>query len=312
MKLEGIHHVTSITADAAGNVAFYVGLLGLRMVKKTVNQDDPTVYHLFYADDDGSPGADMTFFEYRGARRGRAGAGMVHTVAFRVADDEALGFWQRRLEGAGVATECEDASLRFSDPEGICLQLVVEDVPDTPLLASHPEVPGRYAIQGIAGVRAYATDPDASARLLSGVFGCKPQAGRAHAWEVRGNERGGWYALDPAPSVPGFGGAGTVHHVALCIADGDYDAWLRLLEDARIASSGPVDRHYFRSIYLREPSHVLLELATAGPGFDVDEPRETLGRNLVLPPRLEPFRAQIESVLTPLPDDVGLALPGDS
>src|SRR5713101_4079685 len=135
MKLEGIHHVTSITADAQGNVDFYAGVLGLRLVKKTVNQDDPTVYHLFYGDDEGSPGLDLTFFEYPGARRGRAGAGMVHRIVLRVGSQEALDFWGRRL---GV--EAADGSLLFEDPEGLGLELRVVDTPDDPLLAEHPEI----------------------------------------------------------------------------------------------------------------------------------------------------------------------------
>ena len=162
MRFEGIHHVTCITGDAPGNVDFYTGVLGLRLVKKTVNQDDPTVYHLFYADEDGSAGADITFFEYPGARRGRAGDGMVHTVSFRVGSSEALTFWQARLEAGGIATTLEGDRLRFEDPEGLGLELVVSRIGDEPLTASHPETPAEHALQGFDGVRAFASRPEAS------------------------------------------------------------------------------------------------------------------------------------------------------
>ena len=141
MKLEGIHHVTAITADAQDNVDFYAGVLGLRLVKKTVNQDDPTVYHVFYSDEQGQAGSDITFFEFPGAPRGRAGDGMVHTIAWRVASPAALDFWEQRLGGAGIAVERADRSLSFEDPEGLRHELRVSDVSDEPLIAEHPEVP---------------------------------------------------------------------------------------------------------------------------------------------------------------------------
>src|SRR6188472_2859850 len=144
MKLEGIHHVTCITGDAPGNVDFYAGVLGLRLVKKTVNQDDPTVYHLFYADEKGSAGSDITFFEYPGARPGRAGAGMVYRVSWRVASEQALDFWEQRIGGGQRA----EGSLVFGDPEGLELELVVSDSPDPPLIADHPEIPAEFVLQG--------------------------------------------------------------------------------------------------------------------------------------------------------------------
>src|ERR1700704_3891922 len=147
MKFEGIHHITAITADAPGNVDFYTGLLGLRMVKRSVNQDDPTVYHLFYGDEEGSPGADLTFFEYPGAAPGRAGAGMVHRIVWRVASEAALDFWADRLGGAGVAVERETGWLRFADPEGLGLELRVVDSADDALIADHPEIPAELALQ---------------------------------------------------------------------------------------------------------------------------------------------------------------------
>ena len=165
-KLEGVHHVTCITGDAPGNVQFYVGTLGLRMVKKTVNQDDPTVYHLFYADEAGSPGSDITFFEYPGARPGRAGAGMVHLIRWRVGSEDALDFWADRLADAGTSVTRGDGSLRFADPEGLGHELAVVETPDEPLVADHPEIPRELALQGFDGVRAYAANPERSRSLL--------------------------------------------------------------------------------------------------------------------------------------------------
>jgi len=161
VKLEGVHHVTCITGDAPANVEFYAGELGLRMVKKTVNQDDPTVYHLFYADERGSAGADITFFEYPGAPRGRAGDGMVHLVSFRVGSEESLDFWQKRVGG-----EIRERSLVFEDPEGLGLQLLVDDTGEEPLVAEAPDVPAEHRIRGFAGVRAYASQPERSDHLL--------------------------------------------------------------------------------------------------------------------------------------------------
>src|SRR5262245_39435423 len=174
MRLEGIHHVTAITGDAPGNVDFYARLLGLRMVKKTVNQDDPTVYHLFYADELGSAGADITFFEYPGARPGRAGAGMVHRITWRVASDAALDFWAERLGAERVATERADGRLRFSDPEGLGLELAVVETADDPLVAESPEIPAELALRGFDSVRAYHRAPEASRAFLEQAVSFDP------------------------------------------------------------------------------------------------------------------------------------------
>ena len=301
MRFEGIHHVTCITGDAPGNVDFYTRVLGLRMVKKTVNQDDPTVYHLFYADEEGSAGADITFFEYPGARRGRAGAGMVHTITFRVASDAALDFWADRLEVEGIPTSRTDGRLRFDDPEGLGLELAVVTTTDVPLVARHPDVPTDVALQGFDSVHAFASDPEASRGLLEETLGFVP-TGPA-SWEVRGSVRGGHYAYDPPPaSGAGVPGAGTVHHVAFASNMDEQDAWLETVRSAGHSASGVIDRFWFRSIYFREPSGVLFELATLGPGFTIDEDADHLGESLILPPAFEHLRARIEPVLTPLPD----------
>jgi glyoxalase family protein len=300
MQLEGIHHVTCVTGDAPGNVDFYTRVLGLRMVKKTVNQDDPTVYHLFYADERGSAGADITFFEYPGARRGRAGAGMVHTTAFRVASEEALTFWEERLAGEGLGTTREPGRVRFEDPEGLGLALTVSDGPDEPLVARHPEIPAEVALQGFDSVRAFAHDPERSRPLLEGVLGFAPSG--PSAWEVRGASRGGLYGYDAPPAGAGVPGAGTVHHVAWSSTMEDHEAWQRRVTEAGMRATPVIDRFWFRSVYFREPSGVLFELATLGPGFGVDEDPEHLGESLILPPAFEHLRPQVERSLTPIPD----------
>ena len=300
MRLEGIHHVTCITGDAPGNVSFYAGTLGLRMVKKTVNQDDPTVYHLFYADEQGSPGADITFFEYPGARRGRAGDGMVHTVSWRVASEAALDFWEQRLAGEDVDSTRADGSLTFADPEGLRLELVVRATADAPLVAEHPTVPVEMALQGFDGVRAFSSAPDASRGALETTLGFVPAGDET--WEVRGDARGGLYAYDAPPADRGTGGAGTVHHVAFSSRTEEHEAWWQAVVGADLHPSSIIDRFWFKSIYFREPSGVLFELATLGPGFSVDEDPEHLGERLILPPAFEHLREKVEPMLTPLPD----------
>ncbi|MGI8846319.1 MAG: VOC family protein [Thermoleophilaceae bacterium] len=297
MKLEGIHHITAITADASRNVDFYARVLGLRMVKKTVNQDDPSVYHLFYADEQGSPGADLTFFEYPGAPLGRAGDGMVHRVVWRVASAAALDFWADRLADAGADPVREGDGLRFSDPEGLDHELVVSSSPDEPLVADHPDVPRELALQGFEGVRAYASDPEASRDLLAEGLGFTPLG---DAWELRGDFRGGWLAYDAPPAERGEPAAGTVHHVAWASTMEDHEAWRERVQQHGARPTPPIDRFWFRSIYFREPSGVLFEIATLGPGFATDEDPDHLGEKLVLPPRFEPAREQIEATLKPI------------
>jgi glyoxalase family protein len=301
MELHGVHHITAITGDAPANVEFYVGVLGLRMVKKTVNQDDPTVYHLFYADEAGSPGSDLTFFEYPGISRGLAGTGMVHRIVWRVGSHAALAFWEERLTGAGVDPARTDGTLRFADPEGLEHELSVYDGPDPPLVADAPDVPREHALQGFDGVRAYTTDPARSEALLRGTLGFG--GGEGGLWEVRGEQRGGFYAYDPAPPIQPVQGAGSVHHVAFASRREEQADWQRHVAGSGLARPTPViDRFYFESIYFREPSGVLFEIATMGPGFSADEDPAHLGERLSLPPRFERVRAQVEQTLTPLPD----------
>ena len=309
MQLEGIHHITAITGDAPGNVDFYARVLGLRLVKKTVNQDQPSVYHLFYADEQGTPGADVTFFEFPGAAPGRAGAGMVHTIVWRVASEEALDFWTGRLAAEGVETTRGDGSLRFADPEGLGHELLVAEVPDQPLIADHPEVPRELALQGFHAARAYASDPDASRPLIEEQLGFAPveqdpahpgDLGATRAYEVRGARRGGLWIYDEPPSEPGREGAGTVHHIAWASEMDDHEAWRDRALAGGARATEVIDRFWFRSIYFREPSGVLFEIATLGPGFDADEEPAHLGEKLVLPPKFEPLRERIEATLTPI------------
>src|SRR6266550_3044843 len=299
MRLEGIHHITAITGDAPQNVNFYAGVLGLRLVKKTVNQDDPTVYHLFYADELGSPGSDITFFEYPGARRGRAGGGMVHRIVWRVASEDALSFWEERLREEGVELSREPARLRFSDREGLGLELAVVETTDDPLVAQHPEIPAEFALQGFDGVRAFSSDPAASREFLTGALDFEPTG--ETRYEARGEKRGSFYVYDEARER-GIQGAGTVHHVAWASPPEEHEAWRQRAIDGGASPTPIIDRFYFRSIYFREPSGVLFEIATIGPGFTIDEPREHLGERLSLPPAFEHLREQVEPLLTPLPN----------
>jgi glyoxalase family protein len=299
VRLEGIHHITAITGDAPGNVEFYAGVLGLRLVKKTVNQDDPTIYHLFYADELGSAGADITFFEYPGVARGEAGAGMVHRIVWRVASTEALDYWSERLGERGIAVERTEDSVRFDDPEGLGLELRVSDAGDEPLVAEHAEVPQHLALQGFEGARAYTLDLGRSRSLLEETMGFRPLDGTG--FESRGEQRGSLWDYDQT-TTRGRQGAGTVHHIAWASHMEDHTAWRDRVAEAGMQVTPVIDRFYFRSIYYREPSGVLFEIATLGPGFTADEPLETLGESLSLPPDYEHLRERLGGALTPLPD----------
>jgi glyoxalase family protein len=222
---------------------------------------------------------------------------MVHRIAWRVSDAAALDFWADRLGADGVATERDGDSLRFSDPEGLDLELVVPATPEPPLAARAGDIPEEHALLGFDGVHAYSSRPDASAPLLGDTLGFE-RAG--DDWVVRGDERSSTFAYDAAPAERAIQGAGTVHHVAFASQDADHEAWRERASDAGAHVTPVIDRDYFRSIYFREPSGVLFEIATLSPGFTVDEPAEHLGESLRLPAQHEHLRPQLERVLTPL------------
>ncbi len=299
MRLEGIHHITAITADARGNVDFYGRVLGLRMVKKTVNFDDPTAYHLYYGDEQGSPGSIITFFEYPGAIPGLAGAGMVHRIVWRVDSTASLDFWQQRIGAEQLPLHREELLLRFRDPEGLEHELLVEPPEGRTLKASFPGIPPEHAINGFHGARAYAWTPDDSRSLLDSL-GFRTLAERHDTFRMLGSEPEAIWSYDEPREQRGVSGAGTVHHIAWrCPAD-EHAAWRAeaLRQGAHVTPI--IDRDYFKSIYFREPSGVLFEIATDEPGFAVDEDPRRLGEALKLPSQHEHLRDVLERSLTPL------------
>jgi glyoxalase family protein len=299
MNVDGLHHVTAITADIDANLEFYGRLLGLRLVWQGVNADDPEMRHIAYGDERGSPGSIVTFFDMPGVARGRPGAGMVHRLLFRVASGEALDFWERRLARAGMPGDRLVDRLVFSDPEGLGLELVIDDGEDEPLVADAPDVDEPVAIRGVHAVHAYSTDPVRSAPVFGEVLGMEPEgSGRWLAW---GERRHGLVVYDPAPGEHGVMGAGTVHHLAFTIRDGEQDAWRSHVAAAGLRPTLVMDRKMFKSVYFREPSGVLLEVATDQPGF-VFEPPDHLGEALVLIGDLEHRRAELERRFPLLPN----------
>jgi glyoxalase family protein len=225
---------------------------------------------------------------------------MIHTTVFRVGSEEALDFWADRLAGEGISSQRDGRSLRFEDPEGLGLELMVTDVPDEPLTADAPDIPAEHRIQGFEGVRAYSSSPEQSRPVLEQGLGLQDQGD--DVWKAEGEERRGWIAYDAPPAERGLSGAGTVHHVAWASTMDDHQAWRERVMQTGMHPTPVIDRFWFRSIYFREPSGVLFEIATLGPGFTEDEPLETLGEKLVLPPAFERYREDVERTLTPLPD----------
>lgn len=301
MQLDGIHHITCITADARGNVDFYARVLGLRLVKKTVNFDAPDVYHLYYGDEDGAPGSILTFFEFPQAAQGRAGAGMIHRLRWRVGSEEALGFWAERLAREGVTFDGDSSdpnSLQFRDPENLGLELAVVETDDQPLIAQADGIEPEHALRGFDGVRAYGRRSDQGARLLTEAMGFELRAPGTYI--LQGGRRHATYLDDEPPSAVGIQGAGTVHHIAWCDRDQDHAAWHDRLADVAAHPTPIIDRQYFLSIYFREPNGVLFEIATPSPGFAIDEDPAHLGTQLRLPPQHEHLRKRLEQSLTPL------------
>ena len=307
LRVHGIHHLTAVTARAAQNVAFYTRVLGLRLVKKTVNQDDVRAYHLFYADNAGSPGTDLTFFDWPAARERRGNSSVTRT-GLRIPKGSAA-WWAEYLKKHGVETVLSERATRtvldFDDPEGQRLSLVEDDGVSARPVAS--AVPAAHQIMGLGPVTLTVPGLFPTDGVLERAYGLEKAhsysepAGETHVFKMDAAGPQGELHLAVRPSLPPHRpGAGGVHHVAFRIRNEDLDAWDEQLKNLGLATSGEVERYYFRSIYYREPNGVLLELATDGPGFTADEPLETLGQNLSLPPFLEGRRAAIEANLKPL------------
>jgi glyoxalase family protein len=309
--LLGIHHVTAIAGDPQANVDFYVGVLGLRLVKRSVNQDDPGTYHLFYADAVGHPGTDLTFFPWPGARHGRPGAGQTTVVALAVPGD-ALAYWTRRLAAHGVAYEgptrrFDEEVIAFSDPDGMPVELVAgPGTGERALWAPWEDgpVPPQQAIRGLHGVTLREAGVEPTQAFLVEALGFHVAGDGEGRLRFAIGAGGSGAFLDLVArrgEGPGRIAAGSIHHVAWRIADADrHRQWWKQLGARGVGVSPIIDRFWFTSIYFHEPGGALFEIATDGPGFTVDEHLETLGGRLILPPWLEPQRAQIERVLPPL------------
>jgi glyoxalase family protein len=312
MDLKGIHHLTAVTAHAAANHRFYTGTLGLRLVKKTVNQDDVSAYHLFYADGQATPGTDITFFDWPVGPETR-GTHSISRTGFRVSGADQLEWWAKYLRDAGVITSdvmVQDgrATLDFEDFEGQRLSLV----DDGGAGQSHPwalsSVPAERQIRGLGPITISVPDlapTDAVLRALMNMRRVRDytntQGATVHVYEMGSGGPGAELHVAVEPNLPfARQGAGGVHHVAFCVPDAEYTAWAERLQSLRVPNSGPVDRFWFKSLYFREPNGILFELATEGPGFATDEPMDRLGETLSLPPFLEHRRVDIEAGLVPL------------
>jgi glyoxalase family protein len=298
MKLDGMHHITMITGDARRNVEFYAEIIGLRLVKKTVNFDAPEAYHLYFGDEQGSAGSILTWFEFAGARPGRAGAGMIHTIQLGVASEASLDFWAQRLAGSGYGSERGERSLSFEDYDGLRFELVVADDGNPPLRAEHPQVPAEHAILGVAGARAYiGGGTEADRELLTATLGFT-ETGDGE-YRLDGETRHFHWGYD-ASDERGIQGAGTVHHIAWHSRDEDHLSWRQRVGEAGMRVTPVIDRDYFLSIYFRQPQGILFEIATTSPGFAVDEDPDHLGEELRLPRQHEHLRSALERHLTPL------------
>ena len=307
-EIPGIHHVTAIASDPQRNVDFYAGVLGLRLVKLTVNFDDPTTYHLYYGDEAGQPGTILTFFPWPGARRGRRGTGQVAVTSFSVPEGS-LPYWEERLRHHGIAVDhrqkrFDEEALTFFDPDELQLELVAHA--DAGALApwqAGPVLP-KYAVRGLYGVTLWEKDPEPTAKLLTGTLGLRLQGESGPRYRFRAASPGPGATLDLL-QVPegerGWDGAGIVHHVAWRTPDDNQQqAWRQELAGLGLRVTPVMDRQYFRSIYFREPGGVLFEIATDPPGFARDEPLEALGTRLRLPPWLEGRRKELEAALPQL------------
>ena len=308
MNLLGLHHITAMASDPRANYDFYTRVLGLRFVKKSVNQDDPGTYHLYYGDNTGSPGSAITFFPWPGLRRGRPGHGQAYATAFSIPAGS-IGFWTDRLAKLGATTEpvttrFGDEVLTVFDPDGLRLELVATAEPDPRQPAPSKDVPPAHAIRGFHSSTLGLTDAKATAEVLTRTMGYRlvAQEGPRARYTVAAGGPGSYVDLLTDPALPrGLNGAGTIHHVAFRTPDdaSQVQAHSEIVRNG-LHISPVIDRAYFKSIYYREPAGILFEIATDQPGFAIDEPVESLGTKLGLPPHLEPHRAEIEAALPKL------------
>jgi glyoxalase family protein len=318
MELTGLHHVTAVTGNAPGNVAFYTDTLGLRLVKKTVNQDDVSAYHLFYSDGEGNAGTEVTFFDWPNVGPNVPGAGMVGTIGLRVPDRAALDWWVRRFDNLGVQHQGVQQVggrefLPFTDPEGQRLALAADNGKGMQpgVVWEQSAVPTEYQIRGLDHMRLVVSRLEPTALVLTELLGFRqareypavesPEH-RVVVFETGPGGPGTEVHVEERPDLrSGHVGIGGVHHIAFRTPnDEEHRAWRDRIASARVGVTDVIDRFYFRSLYFREPGRVLYEIATDGPGFAVDEDPAHLGERLALPPFLEPHRAQIEAGLKPL------------
>jgi glyoxalase family protein len=306
--VHGIHHVTAIAGDAQENLDFYVGVMGLRLVKRSVNQDAPDTYHLFYADGVGTPGTDLTFFPWPAMRPSRPGVGLAVDIAFAVPTGS-LSYWKSRLADCGVAmseleTRFGERTLPFTDPHGLSLALIETGVPRPWVPWPESPVPEQFQLRGMHSVRLWERDVAKTRGLLERALGFRT-AGSGDGWErfaVDGGGPGRFIELKELPDERrGTWGTGGVHHVAWRVEDEAEELAVRaIIEQEGMNPTPAIDRFWFQSVYFREPGGVLFELATDGPGFERDESAERLGESLILPPWLESRREEIEASLPPL------------
>jgi glyoxalase family protein len=311
LELSGLHHVTAITAHAPENVAFYTQTLGLRLVKKTVNQDDVSAYHLFYADELGSAGTEVTFFDWSMAAPNHPGRGEVSAVALRVPGSQALDWWAARLDGLGLPYRVMTHStggdmIAFTDAEGQRLQLIDDSTASVP--GGRPwarsSIPEQHAIRGLGAVTLTVGRLEPTEQVLVDVLGFRKtgEQGSCTIFETGAGGIGATVVVDMQPGLPrARQGRGGVHHIAFRTPTfEEHEEWQQRIAAAGLNVTPVIDRFYFHSIYFREPGGVLFEIATDGPGFATDEDPAHLGESLALPPFLEPYRAQIEAGLRPL------------
>ena len=312
MQLTGIHHLTAISAKPRDNLAFYTGLLGMRLVKKTVNQDDVSAYHLFYADGEARPGTDLTFFDFPAAPE-RRGTNSISRTGLRVASENTLGYWRDRLKQAGGVTgeviEVDGRlTLPFEDGEGQRLVLVDDSGAGPASPWENSTVPAEHQIRGLGPIVLTVQDLARTALVLTEIMNMRrvrdyaAHGAHIHVFAMgEGGPAAELHVLEDRDSPAARQGAGGVHHVAFRTPDeAQYHAWTQRLGELGVPNSGEIDRFYFRSLYFREPNGILFEIATDGPGFATDEPMQTLGEKLALPPFLEPRRKEIEAGLKAL------------